>query len=688
MHKSNPIIPIIAVVLGFFYFFFQAAQPSDPVEGFHLQEFARLPIVDRGRIKPMDTFARVSLMVMNDGFQTFKPDISEKEKAELTTLKNKSARTAEENKTFSSLSEKDKRQPAVRWLLDVMTSRFSDNDIEKQKVFRIENDQLLRLLALQPRPDLRYSIEEFKGKMRELAIARQVANQKDNVNNDPFEKSVLQLVAQLISFFNIASPAEKHKVFRIENDQLLGLLALQPRPGLRYSIEEFRGQMGELEKASKVADQKENAKKDAFDKSVLQLAHHVHSFMEIASLQTPLVIPAGKGEDWKPFMQASLESRNANQADPNTGKTAFNYFDQMLDSYQKNEPLTFNKALIDYRELITKELPAQSEISGFEVFFNHFAPFYHCIVVYLFVFLISCFAWVTAPATLNKTAFWLCILTLLVHTWALGSRMHIQGRPPVTNLYSSAIFIGWGCVLGCLMLEAVYKNGIGNIVGSVTGSLTLLIAQHLSSEGDTLEMMQAVLDTNFWLATHVTCVTLGYTATFVAGFLGIIYVVMGIVTTTLTPERDKSLTQMIYGVVCFAMLFSFVGTVLGGIWADQSWGRFWGWDPKENGALLIVIWNAIILHARWGGMAKSRGVALLAIAGNMVTGWSWFGTNQLGVGLHAYGFNDQLAWGLTAFWLSQLGLIGVGLIPRQYWLSSRIASKTSSIPVKLQPKQA
>ena len=612
MYKSNLIVPAIVVILGFTYFYFQAAQPSDPVDGFHIQEFARLPIVDRGRVKPMDTFARVSLMVMNDGFQTFKPDISEKEKVELTTLKNKSARTPEENKTFSSLSEKDKRQPAVRWLLDVMTSRFSDNHI-----------------------------------------------------------------------------AEKHKVFRIENDQLLGLLALQPRPGLRYSIEEFAPQIGELEKAGKAADQKENAKKDAFDKSVLQLAHHLQSYMEIASLQTPLVIPAGKGEDWKPFMQAALESRNANQADPNAGMNpTVSKFGEMLLSYLKNEPLNFNKALIEYRELITKELPVQSEISGFEVFFTHFAPFYHCIVVYLFVFLISCFAWVTAPATLNKTAFWLCILTLLVHTWALGSRMHIQGRPPVTNLYSSAIFIGWGCVLGCLMLEGIYKNGIGNIVGSVTGSLTLLIAQHLSAEGDTLEMMQAVLDTNFWLATHVTCVTLGYTATFVAGFLGIIYVVMGIVTTTLTPERDKSLTQMIYGVVCFAMLFSFVGTVLGGIWADQSWGRFWGWDPKENGALLIVIWNAIILHARWGGMAKSRGVALLAIAGNMVTGWSWFGTNQLGVGLHAYGFNDQLAWGLTAFWLSQLGLIGVGLIPRQYWLSSRIASKTSIIPVKLQPKQA
>lgn len=612
MNKSGVFIPAIVLVIGFVYFYWQAALPADPVDGFHFQEFSRLPIIDRGRIKPMDTFARISLMVINDGFQTFKPELSEKEKSELASLKNKSNRSAEENKSLVALTGKEKRQPAVRWLLDVMTSRFSDNHI-----------------------------------------------------------------------------AERHKVFRIENDQLLGLLGLQPRPGLRYSIEEFAGQMAELEKAGKAADQKENSKRDAFDKSVLQLAHHLQSFMEIAALQTPLVIPAGKGEDWKPFMQAALESRNANQADPNISMNpAVSSFGQMLLSYLKNEPLNFNKALGEYKSLIQKELPVQSEVSNFEVFFNHFSPFYHCIVVYLFVFLISCFAWVTAPATLNKTAFWLCILTLLVHTWALGSRMYIQGRPPVTNLYSSAIFIGWGCVLGCIMLEGIYKNGIGNIVGSITGSLTLLIAQHLSAEGDTLEMMQAVLDTNFWLATHVTCVTLGYTATFVAGFLGIVYVMMGLITNTLTPERDKSLTQMTYGVVCFAMLFSFVGTVLGGIWADQSWGRFWGWDPKENGALLIVIWNAVILHARWGGMAKNRGIALLSIAGNMITGWSWFGTNQLGVGLHAYGFNDQLAWGLTAFWISQLGLIGLGLIPRQYWLSSRAANHNDTNLAKLQPKQA
>jgi ABC-type transport system involved in cytochrome c biogenesis permease subunit len=97
---------------------------------------------------------------------------------------------------------------------------------------------------------------------------------------------------------------------------------------------------------------------------------------------------------------------------------------------------------------------------------------------------------------------------------------------------------------------------------------------------------------------------------------------------------------MIYGVVCFALLFSFTGTILGGIWADQSWGRFWGWDPKENGAVLIVLWNALILHARWGGVIRHRGRAVLAVLGNVVTAFSWVGTNLLGIGLHSYGFTQ------------------------------------------------
>jgi hypothetical protein len=128
---------------------------------------------------------------------------------------------------------------------------------------------------------------------------------------------------------------------------------------------------------------------------------------------------------------------------------------------------------------------------------------------------------------------------------------------------------------------------------------------------------------------------------------------------------------MVYGIVCFATLFSFVGTVLGGIWADQSWGRFWGWDAKENGALMIVLWNATILHARWGALVRERGLMACAIFGNIVTAWSWFGVNMLGIGLHSYGFMDSAFKWLVAFAVSQLALIGIAMMPVRMWKSFR-----------------
>ena len=119
--------------------------------------------------------------------------------------------------------------------------------------------------------------------------------------------------------------------------------------------------------------------------------------------------------------------------------------------------------------------------------------------------------------------------------------------------------------------------------------------------------------------------------------------------------------------IAFSLLFSFVGTVLGGIWADQSWGRFWGWDPKENGALLIVLWNALILHARWGGFVRERGIMLMAIFGNIIVSLSWFGVNMLGIGLHSYGFMDAAFYWLSAFCALQLALMALGALPPRFW---------------------
>jgi cytochrome c-type biogenesis protein CcsB len=319
--------------------------------------------------------------------------------------------------------------------------------------------------------------------------------------------------------------------------------------------------------------------------------------------------------------------------------------------------------------------------------------------------------------TLRRSAYWLIVVGCVVHTCGLILRMALEGRPPVTNLYSSAIFIGWAAVLLGLVLERIYRVGIGLIVAAVVGFATLVIAHNLAVSGDTMEMMRAVLDTNFWLATHVVVITLGYASMFVAGLLAILYVVLGLFTPLLSQQLNKrasaalvatgaalggvvggvaaaaavsgndgkvdigkTLGRMVYGIACFATLFSFTGTVLGGIWADQSWGRFWGWDPKENGALLIVIWCAIMLHARWGKLVKERGLMLMAIFGNVVTAFSWFGVNMLGIGLHSYGFMDAAFKWLMLFNLSQLCMIGLGLLPLRVWKSFQAAEPAPAKP--------
>jgi ABC-type transport system involved in cytochrome c biogenesis permease subunit len=275
-------------------------------------------------------------------------------------------------------------------------------------------------------------------------------------------------------------------------------------------------------------------------------------------------------------------------------------------------------------------------------------------------------------------------IAFAAHTFGLLARMYVEGRPPVTSLYSSALFIGWGAVLLCVFMEKYHKYGIATAMGSFLGFGTLVIAHNLSLDsslnpsGDTMEMMRAVLDDNFWLATHVVTVTIGYSTTFLAGFVGIVFVLLHVLNLTfdgsegigkklglIYARMEKDAGAMIYGAVCFALFFSFVGTVTGGIWADQSWGRFWGWDAKENGALLIVVWNALILHARWGGIAKTRGIACLAIFGNVVTSWSWFGTNLLGVGLHSYGFASEGTKNLGYFVLIQVGFIVLGSLPKR-----------------------
>jgi ABC-type transport system involved in cytochrome c biogenesis permease subunit len=298
-----------------------------------------------------------------------------------------------------------------------------------------------------------------------------------------------------------------------------------------------------------------------------------------------------------------------------------------------------------------------------EAAFGRLQPFYWLLIAYFVTVTLVLGSWLTGSEAMRAWAYRLLVVCFVLHTFALGYRMWLHGRPPVTNLYSSGIFVAWGAVALGIMLERVWKNGIGAAATGITGFVSLIVAHNLGLSGeDNLESVRAVLDSNFWLATHVTIVTLGYSATFVAGLLGALH--LGLRAFKADYNWGDSVARAAYGILAFAVLASFIGTMLGGIWADQSWGRFWGWDPKENGAILIVLWCAICLHARWGGLVRREGLMQLLVFGNIVTAWSWFGTNLLGVGLHSYGFTEQGSfWLYYVFVPSQLALIALGWLP-------------------------
>ena len=507
----------------------------------------------------------------------------------------------------------------------------------------------------------------YKGRVKPMdSVARDVLLVLSNRQELRYDDQKIPATQWLLDTLTGRDEAMRYRVFRIADPQVVEHLGLTPRSDHRYSAEDLAPKHDELQRQAQAAAHKQPRDRDAFDRNMLDLGTKVRSYENLFMELHP-VPPTETDADWTTIAHAAQHRAQTSDA-----ATTAQVWIGVLKAYHDEKPDEFNRQAAAYSALLDRVQPVATGKATLETFFNRVAPFYQGMVLYVMAGLLACFSWLQFGRTshwLRNAAVGILLVTLLLHTAGLIGRIYISGRPPVTNLYSSAVFIGWGVVVACLILERIFRTGIATVVAALAGFVTLLIAHHLARSGDTMAVLVAVLDTNIWLATHVIIVTIGYAATYLAGLLGAVYIIKGLFTPTLRAEDDKLLGQMIYGVVCFALLGSFVGTVLGGIWADQSWGRFWGWDPKENGALLIVLWNALILHARWAGVTRTRGMAALAVGGNIVTSWSWFGTNMLGVGLHSYGFIDSALFWLSLFIASQLLIIAAACVPLRYWRS-------------------
>lgn len=587
---------------------------------FQTREFGKLPVLLNGRIQPMDSVARNSLLQLRT-----KQTVPLEEGGKLT---------------------------AIEWLLETMMKPEVADD---RKVFRIDNVEVLGMLEF-PDDEQYFSFNQIRAKYEAVGEQAERIQKIENERRTVFEKQLMKLYSGLMLY-----------------QRLKVSLRAPTSDDFAAELQEYEEAMAPGVAAVRAREAGREFDHRAFER-ILDFLGDYNNVARFAYMHVvPPVHPEVSRQDWSNIGASLMGSVHGSGIQP-----AVRHYAAMVSGYRQDNPARFNAAVQEYRQWLSEKFSPEIGKGKREFFYNDFQAFYKATVLYVLAFILACMFWFNWSEPLRRSAYYLMILACIIHTFGLIFRMYLEARPPVTNLYSSAVFIGWGSVLLGLILERIYRDGIGLVAGSIAGFTTQIIAHNLALGGDTMEMLRAVLDTNFWLATHVITITIGYSAMFVAGLLAIIYILRGVFTSTLNESVSKALSRMVYGIICFATLFSFIGTVLGGIWADQSWGRFWGWDPKENGALLIVIWCGVILHARWGGIVRDRGIMNMAIFGNIVTSFSWFGVNMLGIGLHSYGFMDAAFKWLMLFSASQLLIIGIGLLPLHLWRSYRNRSEVAS----------
>lgn len=613
------LLPWLVLLLALAYVGSTLRAPSAPAGAPDAAAFGKLPVLVGGRIKPLDTVARATLLQFQ-GRQTL--------------------RTADGAKLSPS-----------QWIADVT---LGGHRADAYQVFEILHPDVLSLLKLQEADGAgkkRFSYAQLAPQLAELERQAQLAQPVEPKQRTQFQREVVRLRDNIALYVRIQSSLVAPDL----DDPFADLANFEKHlPAAVAAVQ---------------ARQQGQPHDEEIAKGVIDLAGRFEFMSRNAYL---LAVPPAAGETddtaWRNTGEVLLQTFGTGRVEPHALAYA-----HLAYAWRAGKADAFDTTVSKLRDEMRSRFPDRVAKADAETRYKAAAPFYTGMVLFVAALLLAVFSWLKFPDTLGRSALLLNALGFVLMTAGIGARMWLEGRPPVTNLYSSALFVSWGAVGLCLVLEMLYPRGLASAVGGIIGFAGLIIAHHLSLSGDTLEMMRAVLDSNFWLATHVVVITIGYSATYLAGFLGALYILRGFFSRGLDRDTAVAIERMVYGIICFAMLFSAVGTILGGIWADQSWGRFWGWDPKENGALIIVLWNAVVLHVRWGKLCGARGLMALVVFGNIVTTWSWFGTNLLGVGLHSYGFTERGFWAQIFFGVSQLLLIVLAIVPGLRWRSPEAA---------------
>lgn len=575
------------------------------------EDFARIPVLDQGRVKPLDTFARSYL----EGFYG---------------------------------REKLKDMSAIEWLAELL---FQQERAYRRPVFNIANPKLVDALELERRKKHKYSYDEVSGAISAHFKTWHSLFMKPEDELTPDQKQLLTLYQKVQAYRDISrSLSLLYPEFQIPAGPLAEALGVAPGTVLNY-MQVRRKERWIQETVKEISERGADPSKPpvtAQDIQLINFARQLSGFDRDKKSQWLQVVPPQWEQEsgaWFSPWGLTIYGHGSPQTVAYLRK-----WEALLAAYQSADNTGWVTASREVRELALHMAGDDVSLSRLrlEYRFNRFKPFTKSLVLYLTSFLVLLLGFLFLPQAMRRVSFVLLCAGFVIHLGGVISRMVIMQRPPVTNLYASIIFVGLVCVLFGIILELLRKNGMGLLLASAVGTILQFLGQRYDADGDTMGMLQAVLDTNFWLATHVVCITIGYGCCLVAGVIGHMYLVQRV----FNPSDIKGLSDLmknLRGVGIVALFFTALGTILGGIWADQSWGRFWGWDPKENGALLIVLWLVFLLHGRLAGKLGDPGFAAGMVGTNIVVALAWFGVNLLSVGLHSYGFTENAAFNLGLF---------------------------------------
>lgn len=253
-----------------------------------------------------------------------------------------------------------------------------------------------------------------------------------------------------------------------------------------------------------------------------------------------------------------------------------------------------------------------------------------------------------------------CGMAFVVLLIAFALRCYVAARPPLSSLYEIVLLVA-------LLLEAFElgafifcKKRTFSLMVPVTFMATLLLffAKFLLEPGDLFQPIPAVLNSSVFLTLHVFTIALGFAGVILSGVVAHV-VLFRVARCPAGTEKIQNVAKLLDGTLVFGSAFSILGTLLGGVWADFAWGRFWGFDPKECGALFVCLWVMLALHLRSSRLIGCRGFALFNCFNVIVTFLCWFGVNLLGVGLHSYGFQNGTAIWLVSFVIADSAVIAI-----------------------------